>query len=83
MPTELAFVFYQLGFFSISLLQENTASDFNDLGRKLIGGFVAAVIVAVAFAFIKQRLRDKKPPAQFISISSFQESEEPPKVRRD
>ena len=83
MPTELAFVLYHLGFFSISLLQENTASDFNDLGRKLIGGFVAAVIVAVAFAFINQRMRDKKPPAQFISISSFQESEETPKVRRD
>ena len=67
MPTTLAF--YHLSLFSISLLQDDTSSDFNDMGRKLLGGFVLAVIVAVVFTFIKLRLRDKKPPAQFISIS--------------
>jgi high-affinity Fe2+/Pb2+ permease len=83
MPTELALAFFHLSLIAVSLLQDTTASDFNDLGRKLIGGFVVAVVVAVAFAFIRLRVRDKKPPAQFISISSFQKSDDAPKAGRD
>jgi hypothetical protein len=67
MPTTLAL--YHLTLLSISLLQDDTSSDFNDLGKKLLGGFVLAVVVAVAFTFIKLRLRDKKPAAKFISIN--------------
>jgi FtsH-binding integral membrane protein len=67
MPGALAL--YHLSFVAISLLQENTSSDFNDLGKKLLWGFVLAVVVAVVFTFIRMRLRDKKPPAKFISIS--------------
>jgi hypothetical protein len=66
MPT--VFALYQLGIIAISLLEEDTSSDFNDLGKKLLQGFVIAVIVAVAFTFIKLRLRERKPPQQFISI---------------
>ena len=68
MPT--VFALYQLGVIAISLLEDNTSSDFNDLGRQLIGGFVAAVVIAVVFTFIKLRLREKHPPAPFISITS-------------
>jgi FtsH-binding integral membrane protein len=60
----------------ISLLQDTTSSDFNDLGRQLIGGFIAAVVVAVAFAFIKLRLREKHPPAAFISITAAEKTDE-------
>lgn len=67
MPTTLAL--YQLSVIAISLLQDNTSSNFNDLGKKLLGGFVLAVAVAVAYTFIKLRLRDRKPPAEFISIN--------------
>jgi hypothetical protein len=67
MPTILSL--YHLSLLSILFLQDDTASDFNDLGKQLLGGFVLAVVVAVAFTFIKLRLRDKKPPAQFISIN--------------
>ena len=81
MPTALAF--YHLSLLTIIFLQDDTSSDFNDLGKQLLAGFVIAVVVAVAVAFIKLRLRDKKPPAQFISISSFQTKDEPPKVGRD
>jgi uncharacterized BrkB/YihY/UPF0761 family membrane protein len=79
----LALALYQLSQLSIIFLQENTASDFNDLGAQLLGGFVLAVVVAVAFTFIKFRLRNKKPPAQFISISSFQKTDETSKVGRE
>ena len=54
----------------ISLLQENTSS-FDDLGTLLLGGVAAAIVVAVAFTFVRFRLRDKKPQtSNFISIDS-------------
>lgn len=74
MPTTLAF--YYLSLISISLLQDDTSSDFDGLGKKLLGGFALAVVVAVAYAFIKLRLRDKKPQAEFISINSCQRTDE-------
>ena len=61
-------VIFHLSLVAIGLLQENTATDFSELGGQLLGGFVAAVAVAVAFTFIRLRMRDKKPPKQFISI---------------
>jgi hypothetical protein len=52
------------------LLQESTGS-FDDLGKLLLGGIVAAIVVAVGFTLVRFRLRDKKPPtSSFISISS-------------
>ncbi len=74
---------YQLGVIVISLIQDNTSSDFNDLGKQLIGGFVAAVIVAVAFTFFKLRLREKHPPAPFISITSSPQTDETSEVVND
>ena len=81
MPTVLAL--FPLAVILISLLEDNASSDFNDLGRKLIGGFIAAVVIAVAFAFIKLRLREKNPPAPFISITSSPETNETSEVVRD
>ena len=54
----------------ISLLQEQTGA-FDDLGKLLLGGVTAAVVVAVGFTLVRFRLRDKKPQtSNFISISS-------------
>jgi hypothetical protein len=55
------------------------SSDFGDLGKELLGGFAIAVVIAVAYAFIKLRLRDQKPAAQFISISSSEGPDLPTK----
>ena len=75
---------YYLSFASISLLQGDASSDFNDLGKKLLLGFVLAVVVAVAYTFIKLRLRDKRPtPAEFISITSFPKKDVTAKPVRD
>ena len=53
-----------------SLLQENTGN-FDDLGKLLLGGVVAAIVVAVGFTLVRFRLRDKKPQtSNFISINS-------------
>lgn len=54
----------------MSLLQETTGA-FDDLGKLLVFGLAAAIVVAVAFTLVRFRLRDKKPPASnFISIST-------------
>ena len=54
----------------MNLLQEN-AGQFDDLGKLLLGGVVAAIVVAVGFTLIRFRLRDKRPQkSSFTSISS-------------
>jgi len=58
----------------ISLLQETPPTDFNDLGKLLLGGVAGAIVVAVGFTVVRFRLRDKKPQtSSFISISSDKE----------
>ena len=55
----------------VSLIQENPTAQFDDLGKLLLGGVVAAIVVAVGFTLVRFRLRDKKPPtSNFISIGS-------------
>jgi hypothetical protein len=57
----------------ISFIQE-TQTDFNDLGKLLLGGVAAAIVFAVGFTFVRLRLRDKSPQtSDFISISSSHE----------
>ena len=57
--------------FLMELLQENATSGFEDLGKLLLGGMAAAIVVAVGFVLIQFRMRDKKPPTSgFISINS-------------
>ena len=54
----------------IYVLQEN-AAQFDDLGKLLLGGVAAAIVVAVGFTLVRFRLRDKKTEtSNFISISS-------------
>lgn len=54
----------------LSYFQE-TSTNFEDLGKLLFGGVVAAIVLAVGFTLIRFRLRDKKPQGSgFISISS-------------
>ena len=73
----LTFALYCPALLAISFLQESIGSDFNDMGRKLLIGFVLAVVFAIAFTVIKLRLRDKNPPAAFISITASPVREEP------
>jgi len=53
---------------AVMFFQDTIGSDFSDLGRKLLGGFLVGVAFAVAFAVSKVRQRDKNPPKPFISI---------------
>lgn len=54
----------------IGLIQESL-TEFQDLGTLLLVGVAAAIIVAIAFTFIRLKLRDKKPQTSpFISIAA-------------
>lgn len=66
---------YQLVWLAINVIFEGEETDFGGLGKMMLGGFVLAICVAVAITFVRLRLRDKKPPAQFISISAFQKKD--------
>lgn len=53
-----------------SLLQE-TKADFDDLGKLLLGGVSVAIVFALAFSFVRLRLREKNPPkSDFITIAA-------------
>ena len=55
----------------LGLLQETATGSFDDLGKLLLYGMAAAIVVAVGFVLIQFRMRDKKPPTSgFISINS-------------
>ena len=81
MPTTLAL--YHLSLVAITFLQDENAVDFSELGKLLLGGFVLAVIVAVAYTFIRLRWRDQNPSSGFVSISPIETKDEPVKAARD
>jgi len=67
MLLSLTSVYYVL---ALTLILQDDTSDFDDLGKLLLAGMLVAIVVAVAFTFIRVRLRDKKPRApDFISIN--------------
>lgn len=48
---------------------QDEATNFNDLGKLLLGGVAAAIVCAVAFTVVRLRIRDKRPAtSNFISI---------------
>jgi len=54
----------------MELLQENATSSFDDLGKLLLYGVAAAIVLAVGFTVVRFRMQDKKPPtSKFISIT--------------
>ena len=66
---------YQLVLLAISLIVDGEETDFTGLGKMMLAGFVLAIGVAMAITFVRLRLRDKKPPAQFISITTVQKKD--------
>jgi hypothetical protein len=62
---------------NVLVYQEDSASSsFDDLGKLLMGGTLAAVAIAIAFTVVRMRLRDRKPTSSsFTSISSPSEND--------
>jgi hypothetical protein len=73
----LTLVSSSLTLLSVIFFQEAIGSDFSELGRQLLAGFLVAVAVAVSFTIIKLRRRDKHPPAPFISIIASETGDAP------
>lgn len=62
---------YLASFYAMLQVSEVEAADFGELGRLLLGGFAAAIVVALTFTLLRLRLREKRPTrSQFISISA-------------
>jgi len=58
----------------IHLQETTTTGAFDDLGKLLLGGVVAAIVLALGFTIIRMRMRDKNPPASsFISINAVED----------
>ena len=56
----------------ILFVEEAQATDFDDLGKLLLGGFALAVAVAVLLVFVKLRFQASNPEkAEFLSISNI------------
>jgi hypothetical protein len=65
------------GVMFLLIFQETATGAFDDLGKLLLGGVAAAIVLAIGFTLIRIRMRDKKPQtSNFISISSA-ENEKP------
>ena len=77
MFTAIVFLLYRLALFSLLLLQEAEAADFNDLGKLLLGGVALAIAVAIAFTVLRMKLQNKNPPPpSFISINSLRANDD-------
>jgi hypothetical protein len=56
---------------ALLILLQESATDFNDIGKLMLGGFAAAVILAVAFTFFRLKVRERNPhKSSFTSIGS-------------
>lgn len=56
---------------SLMLLFQEVGTDFQDLGKLLLGGVALAIVVAIGFTLVRLRLRDKRPQrSSFISIGA-------------
>ena len=67
-----------MNFFPLLLnLQETPTAAFDDLGTLLLGGTVAAIVLAIGFTVVRLRMRDKKPQtSDFLSISSVEREQQ-------
>lgn len=63
--------------YSLAFIPDVTANeDFNDLGKLMLAGFLLAVGVALAFTFVRLRLRDRKTQnASVLSITAVGDDE--------
>lgn len=65
------------GVMILLIFQETATGAFDDLGKLLLVGVAAAIVLAIGFTLIRIRMRDKKPQtSNFISISAA-ENEKP------
>ena len=61
---------------ALLILLQESATHFEDIGKLMLGGFAAAIILALAFTFFRLKMQEKKPRrTSFISISSQQSDE--------
>ena len=66
-----ALLVYLLNILEVFVSDADVLEDMNDLGTLMLGGFILALVGAIAITIIRLRIREKRPEApQFISINS-------------
>lgn len=56
--------------FLVFYLQDES-TNFNDLGKLLLGGVATAIVCAIAFTVVRLKIREKRPAtSSFISIGT-------------
>ena len=66
-----ALLVYILNIFEVFVSDADVLEDMNDLGTLMLGGFILALVGAIAITIIRLRIREKRPQSpQFISINS-------------
>jgi len=73
MITVALFELYPLLGLALAFFVDGNESDFGDLGKLMLAGFALAVCAALAFTFVRFKLRDRNPEskAELISITSI------------
>ena len=62
---------YVLNIFEVLVSDADVLEDMNDLGTLMLGGFILALVGAIAITIIRLRIREKRPESpRFISINS-------------
>jgi hypothetical protein len=70
----VASLIHFLSLLEIFVSDADPLGEMNDLGTLMLGGFILAVMAAIALTIIRLRIRDKKPASKpFISINSREE----------
>ena len=58
---------------ALLLLLQESATDFNDIGKLMLGGFAIAIVLALAFTFFRLKVRERNPgKSSFTSIGTTQ-----------
>jgi hypothetical protein len=65
---EFIFSRFQDALYAVIVASDCDECGFNDLGKLLFGGVLAAILVGLGFSVLLRRMKDKSRSSEFVSI---------------